>query len=119
MNSKILRKFSLSLLVLLLSSTILFAQDRKVTGKVTDASGDAIPGVNVSLKGVPSNVSTNAQGIYTIQVKSDKDVLVFSYIGFVRQQITVGSRSQVDVKMLADQTALEVVEIVNVGYGTK
>ncbi|MEJ5995031.1 SusC/RagA family TonB-linked outer membrane protein [Pedobacter sp. Du54] len=119
MNSKILRKFSLSLLVLLLSGTVLFAQDRKVTGKVTDAIGDAIPGVNVSIKGIPSNVSTNAQGIYTIQVKSDQDVLVFSYIGFVRQQIPVGNRVKIDVTLLADQTVLEAVEIINVGYGTK
>ncbi len=118
MNSKILRKFSLSLLVLLLSSTILFAQDRKVTGKITDADGVAIPGVNVSLKGVPSNVSSNAQGVYTIQVKSDQDVLVFSYIGFIRQQITVGSQTKIDVKLLADQTILEEV-VINVGYGTK
>lgn len=119
MNSKILRKFSLSLLVLHLSSTILFAQDRKVTGKVTDADGVAIPGVNVARRGEPSNVSTNAQGVYTIQVKSDQDVLVFSYVGFVRQQITVGAQTKIDVKLLADQTALQVVEIIDVGYGTK
>lgn len=48
---------------MLLVSTIIFAQDRKVTGKVVDQSdGTPIPGVNVSLKGMPSNVSTNADG---------------------------------------------------------
>lgn len=118
MNAKILRKFSLSLLALLLTGTILFAQDRKVTGKVTDADGVAMPGVNVARRGEPSNVSTNAQGIYTIQVKSDQDVLVFSYVGFVRQQITVGTQSKIDVKLQTDQTTLQEVEI-NVGYGTK
>ncbi len=117
MNAKILRKFSLSLLVMLLSSTILFAQDRKVTGKVTDADGAAIPGVNVARRGEPSNVSTNADGMYTIQVKSDQDVLVFSYIGFVRQQIPVGTQSTINVKMAEDLNMLN--EVVAIGYGTQ
>ncbi|SFH24274.1 SusC/RagA family TonB-linked outer membrane protein [Pedobacter insulae] len=115
MNSKILRKFSLSLLVLLLASTISFAQDRKVTGKVTDPDGAPIPGVNVSRKGEPSNVSTNASGVYTIQVKSDQDVLVFSYIGFVRQQVIVGDQATINIKLLYDQSELS--EVVVVGYG--
>ncbi len=118
MNSKILRKFSLFLLLLLSASTVLLAQDRKVTGKLTEADGSPIPGVNVALRGVPSNVSTNVNGVYTIQVKSDQDVLVFSYVGFVRQQITVGSRSTVDVTLVSDNTTLDEV-VINVGYATK
>lgn len=118
MNSKILLKFSLFLLLIFSASTALFAQDRKVTGKVTEADGSPIPGVNVALRGVPSNVSTNAQGIYTIQVKSDQDVLVFSYVGFTRQQIPVGNRNTIDVTMLSDNTTLNEV-VINVGYGTK
>jgi TonB-linked SusC/RagA family outer membrane protein len=118
MNSKILRKFSLFLLLSLLASTILFAQERKVTGTVVEADGSPIPGVNVSLKGIPSNVSTNAQGVYTIQVRSDADVLVFSYIGFVRQQITVGSRVKIDVTLTSETNTLDEV-VVNVGYGVK
>lgn len=118
MNSKILRKFSLSLIVLLLLSTITFAQNRKVTGKITDADGSPLPGVNVARRGEPSNVSSNADGIYTIQVTSDQDVLVFSYVGYIRQQVPVGTQTKIDVKLLVDQTALEEV-IINVGYGTK
>jgi len=117
MNSKFLHKFSLFLLLMLGTSTILFAQVRKITGTVSDESGP-IPGVNVALRGQPSNVSTNAQGVYTIQVNSDADVLVFSYIGYVRQQILVASRQKIDVTLVADaQTLTEVV--INVGYGTK
>jgi len=117
MNSKFLRKFSLFLLLMLGASSILFAQDRKVTGKVTEADGSPIPGVNVALRGVPSNVSTNADGVYTIQIKSDMDVLVFSYIGFVRQQIIVGSRAKIDVTMASETNMLN--DVVVVGYGTK
>lgn len=118
MNLKFLHKFSLSLLLMLLVSTIIFAQDRKVTGKVVDQSdGTPIPGVNVSLKGVPSNVSTNADGVYTIQVKSDADVLVFSYIGYTRQSITVGTQKTINVSLVSESKALD--DVVVVGYGTK
>ncbi|QNR86376.1 carboxypeptidase-like regulatory domain-containing protein [Pedobacter riviphilus] len=118
MNLKFLRKISLSLLFILLASTILFAQDRKVTGKVVDqADGQGIPGVNVSIKGVPSNVSTNADGIYTIQVKSNADVLVFSYIGYIRQQTLVGTQSTINIKLVSDNKDLD--DVVIVGYGTQ
>ncbi|MDQ7949509.1 MAG: SusC/RagA family TonB-linked outer membrane protein [Pedobacter sp.] len=117
MKSKLLHKFSLSLLLMLLAGTTLFAQVRKVTGKVTEVDGSPIPGVNVSLKGVPSNVSTNAEGVYTIQVNSDADVLVFSYIGYVRQQIPVGNRSTINVSMSSESNTLN--DVVVVGYGTQ
>ena len=117
MNSKILQKISLFLLLMLSTSTILFAQVRRITGTVSDASGP-IPGVNVALRGMPSNVSTNAQGVYTIQVNSDADVLVFSYVGYVRQQIPVGTKTKIDVTMAADSQELTEV-VINVGYGTK
>lgn len=118
MNLKFLRKFSLSLLIMLLASTILFAQDRKVTGKVVDQSdGSSMPGVNVSIKGLPSNVSTNEDGVFTIQVKSNTDVLVFSYIGFVRQQIIVGTQTNINVKLVSDNKNLD--DVVVVGYGSQ
>ncbi|RZK56389.1 MAG: SusC/RagA family TonB-linked outer membrane protein, partial [Pedobacter sp.] len=116
MNSKFLHKFSLFLLLMLLASTVIFAQDRKVTGKVIDESGP-VPGVNVSIKGIPSNVSTNAEGVYTIQVKSDADVLVFSFIGYVRQQVIVGKQSKIDVTLVSENSTLN--DVIVVGYGTK
>jgi len=106
MNLKFLRKIYLPLLVLFLTSAISFAQDRRITGKVVDqADGQGIPGVNVSLKGIPSNVSTNA------------DVLVFSYIGYVRQQITVGTQSNITVRLVSDNKNLD--DVVVVGYGAQ
>jgi TonB-linked SusC/RagA family outer membrane protein len=117
MKSKLLHKFSLFLLLMLIAASAVFAQERKVTGKVTEEDGSPIPGVNVSLKGIPSNVSTNAEGNYTIQVKSDADVLVFSYVGFVRQLITVGTQNTLNVKMKAENNTLN--DVVVVGYGTQ
>jgi TonB-linked SusC/RagA family outer membrane protein len=118
MNINFLRKITLSILLTMLASAMLFAQSRKVTGKVVDQSdGQGIPGVNVSLKGIPSNVSTNTDGVFTIQVRSDADVLVFSYIGYLRQQIPVGSQTNITVRLSSDNKALD--EVVVVGYGTQ
>lgn len=118
MNLKFLRKSSMVLLLLMSASAVIFAQERKITGKVVDQSdGQGIPGVNVSLKGVPSNVSTNSDGVYTIQIKNNTDVLVFSYIGFTRQQITVGTQTIVNVRLTSDNKNLE--DVVVVGYGTQ
>jgi len=118
MNINFTRKITLSLLITMLACTMLFAQDRKVTGKVVDQSdGKGIPGVNVSLKGIPSNVSTNSDGFFTIQVKSNADVLVFSYIGYIRQQIPVGAQTNLTVRLASDNQGLD--EVVVVGYGTQ
>lgn len=116
MDLKLLSKFSWALVLMLLACTSLYAQERKVTGKVVDKQdGQPIPGVNVSIKGKPSNVSTNADGVYTIQVASDADALVFSYIGYTRQTIPVGKLSVVNVSLASDNKDLE--EVVVVGYG--
>ncbi len=118
MNLRRLSKFSLALLLMVLTCTGLYAQERKVTGKVVDQQdGQPIPGVNVSIKGKPSNVSTNAEGQYTIQVSSATDALVFSYIGYTRQTIPVGTQSNIDVRLAADNKNLD--EVVVVGYGTQ
>lgn len=118
MNSKFLRKAILLLVCVLFTCAGVFAQSRKVTGRVTDAAdGTPIPGANVSLKGQPSNVSTNANGEYAIQIKSDADVLVFSFIGFTRQQLLVGSQTTINVKMSGESNTLN--EVVAVGYGTQ
>ena len=118
MNLNGLSKFSWALLLMVLTCTGLYAQERKVTGRVVDQQDkQPIPGVNVSIKGKPSNVSTNSDGVYTIQVGSDADALVFSYIGYVRQTITVGKQAAVNVSLASDNQDLN--EVVVVGYGTQ
>ncbi|WEK17711.1 MAG: TonB-dependent receptor [Candidatus Pedobacter colombiensis] len=118
MNFKLLRTLKGILLLSLLFCTSSYAQIKKITGKVTDNSdGGPIPGVNVSIKGKPSNVSTNADGQYTIQADPATDVLVFSFIGFVRQSIALNNRLRLDVKLSSDNKDLD--EVIVVGYGTK
>jgi len=94
-----------------------WAQAREVSGQVTSDTGEGLPGVNVLIKGTSSGTSTNAEGRYTIGVPDNNTVLVFSFIGYTAEEVTVGSRSSVDVKMIPDIESLS--EVVVVGYGTQ
>jgi TonB-linked SusC/RagA family outer membrane protein len=118
MDLNFLRKFSLLMLLCTLASTLALAQGRKITGKVTDSLGTPMPGVNVALRGVPSNVSTTVDGLYTIQVRSNSDVLVFTHIGFIRKQVAVGSQARIDVALSEERNVLAAVEV-SVGYTSK
>ncbi|MEM7106826.1 MAG: TonB-dependent receptor [Bacteroidota bacterium] len=87
-----------------------------VTGKVVDAeTGDGLPGVSILRKGTSEGTITDFTGNYSISA-SNTDVLIFSFVGFVAQEVTVGDRSVIDVTLLTDVTSLS--EIVVVGYGT-
>lgn len=95
-----------------------YAQERKVTGKVissTDKLG--LPGVNVQVSGTTQGTVTDADGNYSIQVPGNSAVLVYSYIGFVKQEITVGSKSVIDVTLSDDIKSLS--EVVVTGYGSQ
>ncbi len=102
------------LLFLWLCSTAVLAQN--ISGKVTDESGQVLPGVNVALKGTQKGTSTDANGNYKIDATAN-GVLVFSYIGYASQTITVGSQTKIDVSLKPDNTTLN--EVVVVGYGTQ
>lgn len=87
-----------------------------VTGRVTDESGDPLPGVNVLIKGTTIGTTTDAGGRYAIDVPDQDAVLVFSFIGYVTQEVVVGNQTMIDLTLAADVKALE--EVVVVGYGT-
>ncbi|MHA4739420.1 SusC/RagA family TonB-linked outer membrane protein [Dyadobacter sp. MSC1_007] len=91
--------------------------DKQVTGNVTSDDGDPLPGVNVTLKGTSVGTSTNAQGDFSINVPSESSVLVFSFIGYAKQEVTVGGQTRIEVKLVAEDRALE--EMVVIGYGSQ
>jgi TonB-linked SusC/RagA family outer membrane protein len=93
------------------------SQDLKlIKGTVTEASdGQPLPGVSVKVKGTTRAVSTNNQGQYSIQAKGT-DVLVFTFVGSKAQEITVGARTTIEVKLADDATSLN--ETVIIGYGS-
>ncbi len=89
-----------------------WAQDRTVSGKVTDAdTGEGLPGVNVLLKGTSSGVNTDLDGNYKISVPSDGGTLVFSFIGMANNEVQVGARSVIDVQMETDVQQLSEVVV--------
>ncbi|RYC69971.1 SusC/RagA family TonB-linked outer membrane protein [Spirosoma sordidisoli] len=91
--------------------------DRTITGTVVDANNQPIPGVNLVVKGTRTGTSTDAQGNFRIAVADDQAVLQFSSVGYLGQEVPVGSRSTLTVTLVEDNKSLS--EVVVVGYGTQ
>lgn len=102
--------------VLMLSGQMVMAQGRQVTGTVFDNSGAALPGASVQLKGTTTGTITDANGKYNLQAPDDA-TLVFSYIGYIRQEVVVGTKTTIDVTLASEASSLS--EVVVVGYGTR
>lgn len=103
-----------NLVVLKTGNTIV--TELQVTGKVTSATGEAIAGASVNIKGSSVGVATGSDGTYSINVP-DSAVLVISSIGFITEEIAVNGRTTIDVVLRAAETSLE--QVVVVGYGTQ
>ncbi|WP_229251110.1 TonB-dependent receptor [Emticicia sp. BO119] len=104
------------MLMLFMSLHVIYAQERQVKGKVTDASdGSGMPGVTIGVKGTTKGVITDGEGMYTIGVTNGA-VLVFSYIGYETIEVAVGNQSEVNVGLTA--SAMTLNETVVIGYGT-
>ena len=97
------------------ASAMVVQQGKKVTGVVVDATGEPVIGANVVVKGTTNGTITDFDGNYTIEGVSASDVLVFSYIGYLSQEITVGNQAAINVTLSEDSQALD--EVVVVGYG--
>ena len=90
-------------------------QGVQVSGVVHDDAGNPIPGVNVVEKGTTNGTATDVDGRYSLIVSGGDAVLVFSFIGYATQEVTVGGRSSIEVTMAPDTQTLQ--EVVVVGYG--
>jgi TonB-dependent starch-binding outer membrane protein SusC len=96
----------------------LFAQDRKVSGKVTAAEdGSGIPGVTVQLKGSNKGTTTDATGNYSIAVP-EKGILKFSFVGMTSKEMSIGTQSVIDVQLLSDIQQLSEVVVTGIGIAT-
>jgi Ca-activated chloride channel homolog len=102
-------------LALILSSCISSA--RNITGKVYDSNNNPLPGANILVKGTSKGVVTNVDGYFSITINDDNAVLVFSYVGFLEQEIKVGKSVNISVTLIEDVTALS--EVVVTGYGVQ
>ncbi len=90
--------------------------ERNVTGRVTDDKGEGLPGVNVVLKGTQVGTISDAGGKYAITIPDGDAVLIFSFVGYLSKELTIGAQTMLDVILQVDEKALE--EVVVVGYGT-
>lgn len=95
--------------------TMLMPAEIPVSGTVTDDSGAALPGVSILVKGTSIGTATDASGHYTISVNSATDVLIFSFIGFTTKEVSVGSRSVIDITMEEDAVKLSEVVVTALG----
>ena len=118
MKKSTLKKFiSLCCLLFTFGWSGVYGQE-KINGQVTDeATGAPLPGVNVLLKGSDQGTVTDLDGNYSLVVPGNDAVLVFSYIGYIPEEVEVGSRNTIDVVLLPDVRSLN--ELVVVGYGTQ
>jgi len=91
-----------------------WAQDRTVSGTVTDKDGP-LPGVNVIVKGTTIGTTTDLDGNYKLSVSSDAEALVFTYIGYEKTEVTIGSKSVIDVTLNPDVQQLGEVVVTALG----
>ncbi|MCF0058147.1 SusC/RagA family TonB-linked outer membrane protein [Dyadobacter sp. CY356] len=106
---------TVSLINALNSHPMSAAVDKTITGKVNDEKGAGLPGVSVIVKGTQRGTSTNGEGEFQLDVPDDNAVLIFSFVGYKSQEMTVGGQSKITLKLAPDENALE--EVVVVGYG--
>ncbi|NIJ51940.1 SusC/RagA family TonB-linked outer membrane protein [Dyadobacter arcticus] len=102
-------------LFLLFASQSAFAQERTVTGKVTDEKDQGLPGATITIKGSTKGSNADAAGNFSLPGVNDSDILVISSIGYLRQEIGVGSRSVVDLKLEPDVANLQEVVVTALG----
>lgn len=92
------------------------AQQKTISGKVTDNLNEGMPGVNVQVKGTTTGTITDLDGNFSISVPGPKAVIAFSFIGYLPQEVIVGSQTKINVQLNEDTQTLD--EVVVVGYGT-
>ena len=115
MNNNI-TKFGKTVLLLVMSLVCLSAYAQKtVSGQVVDQSGEPLIGVSIQVKGSTVGTITDFDGNFTLPDVKAADVLVFSYVGFASQEVTVGNQSTINITLSEDTERLE--EVVVVGYG--
>jgi iron complex outermembrane receptor protein len=108
---------SLFTLILLLGINASFAQQRTISGTVTDGTtGETLPGASVKVKGTSRGATTDLDGNFKVEATAN-DVLVVSFIGYATQEIEVGNKTSFDIQMGLDVSQLS--EVVVVGYGTQ
>jgi len=110
---KSIARYAVAVLFFVGLSSVALAQTR-ISGQVTDENNSPVPGVNIVEKGSSNGTTTDSEGRYTMNVTGSNSILVFSFIGYITQEVQVGQQGVVDVSMAPDVKSLE--EVVVTGY---
>ena len=126
MNKKIYRDVWLIVVTSFLTFNGVFAsvsfgmktelQDREVSGKVISNDGETLAGVNILIKGTTTGTVTDSDGNFRLQIPNNDVTLVFSFIGFLQEEVVVGNQSTINITLTSSLETLG--EIVVIGYGT-
>ena len=102
---------------LILTFSAIYAQQKSVTGRVTDENNDPIPGANVVVKGTTRGTVTDMDGNYKLQVPETAKLLNVTFIGFESQDVNVAGKTRIDIRL--KQSSIDLEEVVAIGYGTQ
>ena len=95
---------------------VITKQQTLVRGKVVDEKGEPIPGVTVLIKGTSIGVASDFDGNYSLDVEGSDSILLFSYLGFISQEVNVNNQNVINVTLIESDNELD--EVVVIGYGT-
>src|SRR5690606_27502522 len=90
--------------------------DRNITGRVTDEKGEGLPGVSIVVKGTQRGTISSTDGSFQLVIPDGDHTLIFSFVGYITQEISLGNRNYLEASMSVDQKSLE--EVVVIGYGS-
>jgi len=86
--------------------------DRQITGRVTDERGEGLPGVSIQVKGAPRGTTTAVDGTFSILLQENEDVLVFSFVGYLTEEVAMGNRTSVHVELRPKENNLNEVVVI-------
>ncbi|HEY3370501.1 MAG TPA: SusC/RagA family TonB-linked outer membrane protein [Prolixibacteraceae bacterium] len=111
-----MKKFTLLLAFFAFSLQVLMAQTKEITGTVTSAEdGGSIPGVSVSVKGTSMGTITDMNGTYSLRVPESAQTLVFTFVGMASQEVPIGNKTIINVKMANESISVEEVVVTALG----
>lgn len=117
MNKSLLKTkiYGLALILFLANVVSVFAQNQSISGKITSATGEAVPGVSVIVKGTKNGTTTDSDGKYRLSNVSGRSILVVSSIGFLTTEKTVGNQTVIDIVLKEDNQVLGEVVVTALG----
>src|SRR5690606_31334313 len=95
---------------------VVYSQEQaEISGKVVSEDGMPMPGVTVTVRNTTRGVITDFDGLYTISLEGENDILVFSHLGYITQEVPASGKDQVNITLIEDVSKLD--EVVVIGYG--